>query len=325
MDPASHVNYRFLTDGERNERLHNLHQQVRAASKKLERLTKKLEEISNIQGSSLDEDVDQDMRDIMREHAQSITDSHPTGTFARVFWEQQLKASSQCDARQRRWHPAMIKWCLYLRHRSSGAYETLRNSGCLKLPSQRTLRDYTHVAGSHIGFSKEVDEMLMKSAKIHQCPNHQKYVAVIYDEMHIRADLVYNKHTGELTGFCDIGDINNYLLEVEKSLENDPKPVLAKSMLVFMVRGLFGPLKFPYSQFSTKDLSGDLLFEPFWDVVYRLERCGFKVVAATADGASPNRAFLRIHFPTKEKGHKTRNPFALEERNVYSFQIHRIY
>ncbi len=31
------------------------------------------------------------------------------------------------------------------------------------------------------------------------------------------------------------------------------------------------------------------IFNPFWDMVYHLERCGFKVVAATADGASPNR------------------------------------
>ena len=38
----------------------------------------------------------------------------------------------------------------------------------LNFPSQRTLRDYTHVAGSHIGFSEEVDEMPMKAADIHK-------------------------------------------------------------------------------------------------------------------------------------------------------------
>ena len=29
----------------------------------------------------------------------------------------------------------------------------------------------------------------------------------------------------------------------------------------------------------------------------RLERCGFMVLAVTADGASPNRAFMNIHKP----------------------------
>ena len=163
--------------------------------------------------------------------------------------------------------------------------------------------------------------MLMSSAKINGCPEHEKYVAVIFDEMHIRADLVYNKNTGELVGFCDVGDVNNNLLEVEKSLEENHQPVLAKSMLVFMVRSLFGSLKFPHAQFSTKDISGDILFWPFWDVVFNLEKCGFKVIAATADGASPNRAFLRMHFPKSKNNHdyKTKNPFTTEERYIYFF------
>ncbi len=117
-----------------------------------------------------------------------------------------------------------------------------------------------------------------------------------------------------------MGDINSCLLHVERS--KDPKPEVAKSMLVFMVRGLFGPLKFPYAQFSAKNLTGDLIFDPFWDVVYHLERCGFKVVVATADGASPNRAFLRIHFPKKAEGkylYRNSNPFTTDNRLVYLF------
>ena len=53
---------------------------------------------------------------------------------------------------------------MFLLHpnRSSGAYETLRSSGCLHLPSQRTLRDYTHYVKAAAGFSHEVDLMLMQ-------------------------------------------------------------------------------------------------------------------------------------------------------------------
>ena len=58
----------------------------------------------------------------------------------------------------------MIKWCLYLRHRSSGAYETLRRSGVLNLPSQRTLCDYTHYVSTQIGFSGAVDMKLLRVA-----------------------------------------------------------------------------------------------------------------------------------------------------------------
>ncbi len=131
-----------------------------------------MEEISNLK---LDAQTDQDIRDIIRENSKSIAESLPSDSFKKVFWEQQTKAASQCDARQMRWHPAMIRWCLYLRHRSSGAYEMLRNSGCLHLPSQRTMRDYTHIAGSRIGFS--------------DVPEHEKFVGVIFDEMHIEQTL----------------------------------------------------------------------------------------------------------------------------------------
>lgn len=193
----------------------------------------------------------------------------------------------------------------------------------LHLPSQRTLRDYTHVVNNRTGFSKEVDLMLMKHAKIESCQDYEKYVSVIFDEMHIKADLVYEKNTGELVGFCDVGDINNYLLKFQKSFEEDSKPQLAKTMLVFMVRRLFGStLQFPYSQFATRDLSGDQIFNPFWDTVYHLERCGFKVIAATADGASPNRTFFSLHFPSRSNhpsNYKTKNPFSEEERYIYFF------
>ena len=39
---------------------------------------------------------------------------------------------------------SLVRWCLYLRHLSSGGYELLRSSGILTLPSQRTLRDYIY-------------------------------------------------------------------------------------------------------------------------------------------------------------------------------------
>ena len=70
-------------------------------------------------------------------------------------------------------------------------------------------------------------------------------------------------------------------------------------MFVFMVRGLFTHLEFPYAQFPCKDVSGELLFDPFWEAVYCLERNGLKVLAATADGASTNRRRhgLHVDFP----------------------------
>lgn len=164
-------------------------------------------------------------------------------------------------------------------YRSSGAYEALRSSGCVKLPSQRTLRDCTHYIKAATGFSSDVDNMLMEAAKVGCCPEREKNVILLLDEMHVKEDLVYDKHSGAMIGFANLGDINDHLLQFESSLLEDKpmSPQLAKSMMVFMVRGLFSKLQFPYAQFPCANLSGDLLYEPFWEAVSRVENCGLKV------------------------------------------------
>ena len=163
----------------------------------------------------------------------------------------------------------------YVRHscRSSGAYEALRDSGCLKLPSQCTMRDYTHYIEAECGFSVEVDIMLLKAAKIESCPDRDKCTIVLLDEMYIRQNLVYNKHSGEMVGFTDLGSINNYLADFEQSLVSghDSSLSLAITMAVFMVRGLVTSLQFPYVHFACTNLCGDQMGS-------YLEDCKLKVI-----------------------------------------------
>ena len=77
-----------------------------------------------------------------------------------------------------------------------------------------------------------------------------KHVVVV-DEMYIKEGLVLQKSSGALIGYQDLGDINNILYDAENQIKNpnNCKRPLAKLMLVFMVRGLFSSLKFPYVQF----------------------------------------------------------------------------
>ena len=93
--------------------------------------------------------------------------------------------------------------------------------------------------------------------------------------MHVKEDLVYNKHSGELTGFMNLGDINAHLLNLQSTVDESQQAQLrpfAKSLLVFMVRGLFSSLQFPYAQFPCVNLTGGLMFDVFWEAVERLER-----------------------------------------------------
>ena len=172
----------------------------------------------------------------------------------------------------------MIRYCLYIRHLSSKAYETLRSSGVLQLPSQRTLRDYSHCIRAEAGFSTAVDKQLQSACRIKSCQDYEKLVILLLDKIHIKESLVFDKNTGRLIGFTDLGDITNHLIAYEHSIElNDKSPVLAKSMMVMMVRGLFSNLRYSYAQFPCSSITGEQLFQPFWEAIYHLETMGLKV------------------------------------------------
>jgi len=78
--------------------------------------------------------------------------------------------------------------------------------------------------------------------------NH--YVTLVMDKVHIKEVLVFDKHQGHSIGFVDLGNTNNKLLEFETTMNGDTDRPLANSMLVFIVRGLFSNLAFPYVPFS---------------------------------------------------------------------------
>ena len=111
-------------------------------------------------------------------------------------WEDQMQVASVKDACAIRWHSLVVKGCFYLQQKSSGAYELLRESGIIKLPLQRMLKDYTHHIRAAPGFSPKVDHQLMESAEITTCPGFTKYVFLLMDEIHVKENLVYEKHTG---------------------------------------------------------------------------------------------------------------------------------
>ena len=78
----------------------------------------------------------------------------------RVFWEQQRKMLAQKKF-GRRYHPHIIRICLSIHAKSPAAYEELRDSGILVLPSEKTLRDYRNFFTPRAGFDPSNVERLM--------------------------------------------------------------------------------------------------------------------------------------------------------------------
>ena len=288
----------------------------------IKNLKKKIED--DQRSTPLDDGLHQDLLTIMQIHNEIILTTYTADSFQRIFWTNQYEAASQKSSRHFRWHPAIIKWCIFLRHKSSKAYELLRKTGILQLPSQRTLRDYTYTYKSSVGFSTELDNQLINDSNLSTLENFQKYICLLGDEMYIKEGLVYNKHTGELAGYCDLGEINNHLICLEQEyqgMNHTTTKQLASTMMVLMVRSLLTSFTFPYASFAASHLTGEQLVPVFYEAIMRLERCGFKVTCITLDGNSVNRKFFKLIGSNEDTSivYKFRNPLSDKSREVYLF------
>ena len=246
---TSHTNDRYLSTPERRKKVSKLHKEKRDLQRQVNVLKRMIDKLTQKNGVNLDDALSSDLQEVMDNSTDAILQKYPPNSFHRIFWGQHSKAIRQNDARQIRWHPAMIKWCLSLKLQSSSCYNALRSSGVIKLPSDRTLRDYTNWTKATTGLNTDVDKQLLTEAKIHssETPSYHQYVALVFDECKVKEDLIYNKHTGELIGYSNITDINTHLRAVEQSCKGSEAPVheLATHMLTFFCAGLIFVIDVP--------------------------------------------------------------------------------
>ena len=172
-----------------------------------------------------------------------------------------------------------------------------------------------------IGFSAQTDRDLLEKVKQSRPAHLAKYVTVVLDEMYVKEGLVFDKASGSLVGYQDLGDVNNIIHDAEtwfKSPGDSQRPI-AKVMLVFMIRGLFTSLKYPYAQFSAASTKGAYLFPLFRMVLSRLTWLGIHVMAVTCDGASDNRRLFSLQGKVGSLTYKTVNVYSKTNNAVYFF------
>ncbi|PFX17564.1 hypothetical protein AWC38_SpisGene18105 [Stylophora pistillata] len=273
-------------------------------------LEKKLQEMKlEIEKSSveIDHELSKDMTDILGQA--EIT------PFMSLFWQQQKKLHNSTSTGVR-YHPMIIRYCLSLAAKSPSCYEEIRKSGILVLPSQRTLRDYRNFIRPKRGFHENVIEEL--KALTDKYFDVQRYVVLLFDEMKIMSNLVFDKVTGELIGYVDLGDPDVNFGALEKLDE------VATHALAFLIRGVCTELKFCLAHFSTNGATSAQIMPLFWEAVAILElTCNLWVIASTSDGATPNRRFYRMHKSLdgnadKDVCYRTINLFA-PQRFIYFF------
>lgn len=201
----SHTNYRYLSVEESKERMRNLQKAKRSISQENRRLREKLQNLIEKEGIDLvDEDVST-LEEVFEDADKEITHL-PAESFQRLFWEQQRQYKQLKNKRSIRWHPLMIRFALNLKYLSSAAYRAIGQF--FTLPSDRTLRDYTHFMRFDAGTSPSILQRLKEDMNFSECTVVQKKVALLIDEMKVKSGLVFSKSSGRLVGFVDLGKVN---------------------------------------------------------------------------------------------------------------------
>ncbi len=262
-------------------------QQSRLQCKQLENEVAKMKQEIKNSSKPVSPELGDDFKQIF-----STCDDRKIPPFMKLFWLEQQKYIQQSPS-QVRYHPMIIKFCLAVAAKSTAAYNELRlndkvGSGVMVLPSLRTLRDYRNYIRPKRGFNDMVvTELQSKTSNFTAC---ERYIIISFDEMKIQEDLVWDKNSGELIGFIDLGDAEINYATLDKSNK------LATHVLVFLIKSVVNPLSYSFATFATDGITSFQLFPLFWRAVAILETtCSLCVIAAVADGASSNRTFFNMH------------------------------
>ena len=146
----------------------------------------------------------------------------------------------------------IIRFSLSLTAKSASAYDKLRNSKCLILPSRRTLTDYKNIIRPEAEFSKKViDEFSIKARYLKE---NQRYMSFIVDEIKVQQNLADDKHTHQLIGYVDLGD-----RQLNFSTFNEYN-ALASYILVFYLKGILCDFEFAMAYFATKGATSHEIF-----------------------------------------------------------------
>ncbi|XP_065654860.1 uncharacterized protein LOC136081473 [Hydra vulgaris] len=252
----------------------------------------------------------------------SNADQNKISPFMKLFWEEQQKYL-RLSPTNVRYHPIIIRYCLSLASKSAAMYDDIRyndksGTGFLVLPSRRRLRDYKNYIKPKRGFNKEIIDELKEKTK--DFSEQEKFIVILMDEMKIQENLVWDKHTGEIVGYVDLGDADVNIATLPKVDD------FATHVLVFLVRSIFNPFKFSLANFATTGATACQIFPLLWKAIGICELNSLKVIAVTCDGASANRKLFKMHFtmtrnddmnPHVDVTYRTLNYFSLEKRFIY--------
>ena len=134
--------------------------------------------------------------------------------------------------------------------------------GFLHLPHKSTL-----LTDMQTGCNSDVISKFLKDTDIESMEPRDHNVVLLFDEMCIKPGLVFNKATGKLVGFCEMGKVNDELNKFDKYFKGSVEAELATHVLTLMARCLFKHFNYPLAYYASVGFSSHQLNPVVWDVV----------------------------------------------------------
>ena len=129
-------------------------------------------------GITLSPDLSNDVVKIMNENRSKFT------PFVKLFWEQQ-KAAFKKSPKAVRYHPMIVRFRILLESKSPLAYDEIRDSNILVLPSRRILRYYRNAIRPKVGFNPNVIDELKNVTK--NLNGIQRFICLCFDEIKVQS------------------------------------------------------------------------------------------------------------------------------------------
>lgn len=206
----------------------------------------------------------------------------------------------QFGRRTKKYSSNVRLFCFTVHFYSTRAYEYIRKTFNLNLPSIRTIqRWYTSIDGSP-GFTSDIFDALRQRANEFKERKQPLVVSLIFDDVNIRKHSQYDATKKEFLGHINAGKPEDYEICTP----------LAKEALVLMVSGIGIQFKATIAYFLSAGLCADERAAIIREAISRLNNIGVTVASITCDGPATNIATYKLLGANfKENRPFFKNPF----------------
>lgn len=162
-------------------------------------------------------------------------------------------------------------------------------AGKLNLPHDSMLRKCLSTSNCEPGFSSEMIAFLQEHVKTNE---YLKDVALIFDAMSIRSEIVYDKKSDIYRGYIDYGGIAH----VDSN-------EIATEVLVLQIVSYSRKFKIPIAFFFTNKTITDLQYQIVHQAIIILQETGITVRSITCDGCATNIKTKFVGMEITNAGH----------------------